>query len=120
VPTPLSSFGPDVVQRSAALQLDTARGTRTALGAFIGAAASAVRLECHQRRPIPADRSTTTPGRSRRHRQRRGSGCDVLLDLHGAMVSRSFDDSEGELRQACVAETPPRSRSTSTANITSR
>lgn len=101
VPTPLASFGPDGPTFGAAAH-DQARGTRTGLGAFIAAAdarGAALEIACN---------ATANPS-GRVHDaafemlassvvDAVGRGCDlILLDLHGAMATASFDDGEGEL-----------------------
>jgi microcystin degradation protein MlrC len=110
VPTPLASFGPDGPMFGAAA-LAQARGSRTALGAFIAAAearAASVSVACN---------ATANPsGRVDAGAYERlagaiveevRAGCDaILLDLHGAMVSERFDDGEGELLRRIRAVAP--------------
>ena len=101
VPTPLASFGPDG-PTFGAQALAQARGSRTGLGAFIAAA------EARGDRLTVAVTATANPsGRVDDVAFERMAtsivdaardGCDlVLLDLHGAMATQSFDDAEGEL-----------------------
>ncbi len=110
VATPLSAFGPDGPTFGRAAY-DSARGTRTGLGAFIDAAASrgdeiAVAVNA------TANPSGTVDAAA--YEQLAGSivdaarsGCDaVLLDLHGAMVAAAAPDGEGELLQRIRAVAP--------------
>ena len=113
VPTPLSAFGPDGAT-FAAQALAQATGTRTGLGAFIDLA--------RQRGDelVVAVNATANPSgrvQDSAFEQMAGSivdavkkGCDlILLDLHGAMVTQSLDDAEGELLRrvrAVAAGTP--------------
>jgi len=113
VPTPLESFGPDGPKFGPAA-FDSARGTLTGLGAFIAAA------ESRGDRITVALNATANPsGRVDDAAYERFAeticaavreGCDaILLDLHGAMVTRSIDDGEGELLRrvrAIAPETP--------------
>src|SRR5919197_2686474 len=101
VPTPLESFGPDGPTFGAAA-FESARGTRTGLGAFIEAAqargdrlAVAVNATANPSgRVDDAAYETFADAICRAVR----AGCDaILLDLHGAMVTQSIDDGEGEL-----------------------
>ena len=101
VPTPLEAFGPEGPVFGAAA-LAGARGTRTALGAFIEAAeARGATIEV-------AVNATANPS-GRVHDAAYEAladaiikavrdGCDlILLDLHGAMATERFDDGEAEL-----------------------
>jgi microcystin degradation protein MlrC len=113
VPTPLSAFGPDGPTFGSAA-LDSARGTRTGLGAFVDACAQrgadvevAVNATANPSGPVDDDayeRFAAAIVDAVRN------GCDaILLDLHGAMVTRSCDDGEGELLRrirAVAPETP--------------
>ena len=110
VPTPLASFGPDGPAFGAAAYAQ-ARGSRTALGAFIEAA------EGRGATLSVAVSATANPsGRVEAAAYERlagaivdavRSGCDaILLDLHGAMVSEGFDDGEGELLRRIRAIAP--------------
>ena len=113
VPTPVAAFGPDGPTFGDAA-LAQARGTRTALGAFIDAAAA------HRAQLAVAVNAAANPsGRVDDDAFERfaaaiveavRAGCDaILLDLHGAMVTRSLDDGEGELlrRVRAVAQRVP-------------
>ena len=101
VPTPLARFGNGGPVYGAAARA-AYRGTATPMGAFLDLAEAAgaeivtpVAAEAWPSGPVEddafsniADAITDTVA----------MGCDaVLLDLHGAMVTRSFDDGEGEL-----------------------
>jgi microcystin degradation protein MlrC len=110
VPTPLESFGPDGPTFGAAAHAQ-ARGTRTGLGAFIAAA------EARGDETLVAVNATANPsGRvhddayeamADRIVEAVRGGCDlILLDLHGAMVTQSFDDGEGELLRRLRAVAP--------------
>jgi microcystin degradation protein MlrC len=101
VPTPLSSFGPNGPTFGSAA-LEAARGARTGIGAFLDACAQrgtkvevAVNATANPSGPVDDDayeRFASAIVEAVR------KGCDaILLDLHGAMVTRSFDDGEGEL-----------------------
>ena len=110
VPTPLASFGPDGPAFGTAA-LEAARGTRTGLGAFIDACAErradidvAVNATANPSGPVDDDAyerfAAAIVGAVR-------NGCDaILLDLHGAMVTKSFDDGEGELLRRVRAVAP--------------
>jgi len=110
VPTPLASFGPDGPTFGAAA-LESARGTRTGLGAFLDA--------CAQRRvdaEVAVNATANPSGRVDDDAYERFAAaivdavrksCDaILLDLHGAMVTKSFDDGEGELLRRVRAVAP--------------
>ena len=116
VPTPLSAFGP-TARLSAARRSTrhTAHGRRSARSSTL--AASAARARGRRER----NRQSQRAGRRRGLRALRqrvvdavAKGCDaILLDLHGAMVTRSFDDGEGELLRrirAVAPATPARRR----------
>ena len=110
VSTPLAAFGPDGPAFGAEA-LAQARGSRTALGAFI---------EIAQRRgdalTVAVSATANPSGRvdAAAYEQLAGAivdavrgGCDaILLDLHGAMVSERFDDGEGELLRRIRAVAP--------------
>ncbi len=110
VPTPLSAFGPDGPTFGRAAY-DSAKGTRTALGAFIDAcAARGAQLEVALNATAnPSGRvdagafevfADAIVGAVR-------AGCDaILLDLHGAMVTTAHDDGEGELLRRVRAVAP--------------
>ncbi len=110
VRTPLASFGPDGPTFGAAAHAQ-ARGSRTALGAFIDAA------EARGAALTVAVNATANPsGRVDAAAYEQlvgtiveaiGAGCDaILLDLHGAMVTERFDDGEGELLRRIRAMAP--------------
>ncbi len=103
VPTPLARFahgtplpleGRDVVEAY--------RGTGTAIGAFIELAEKAGAEAVY---PIAGNAAPSAPVDTAAYEAMAGRiveavarGCDaVLLDLHGAMVTRAHDDGEGEL-----------------------
>jgi len=108
--TPLASFGADgpLFGRAA---FESARGTRTGLGAFIDAAAArgdeievAVNATAYPSGTVEAAAYEELAGRI--VEAVRG-GCDaVLLDLHGAMVAQGADDGEGELLRRIRAVAP--------------
>ena len=110
VATPLASFGPDGPTFGAAA-LAAARGTRTALGAFIDAAAAR-----GDEITVAVNATAYPSGIVERaaYEQLAGSivaavraGCDaVALDLHGAMVAEGVDDGEGELLRRIRAVAP--------------
>ena len=108
--TPLAAFGPDGPTFSRAA-LESARGTRTGLGAFIDAAAArgdalevALNATANPSGTVEAaafERFAETIVEAVR------GGCDaVLLDLHGAMVAQGADDGEGELLRRIRAVAP--------------
>lgn len=110
VPTPLASFGA-AGPSFGAQALAQAKGTRTGLGAFIDAA------QAHGAQIIVAVNATANPSGcvdDDAYERLAGSivdavraGCDaILLDLHGAMVTRSFEDGEGELLRRIRAVAP--------------
>jgi microcystin degradation protein MlrC len=110
VPTPLESFGPDGPQFGSAA-FDSARGTLTGLGAFIAAAE-----ERGDRITVALNATANPSGRVEDAAYERFAeticaavreGCDaILLDLHGAMVTQSIDDGEGELLRRVRAIAP--------------
>jgi microcystin degradation protein MlrC len=110
VPTPLQSFGPGGPAFGRAAY-ESSRGTRTGLGAFIEAA------EARGAQLNVAVNATANPsGRVEDGAYERladaicaavRAGCDaILLDLHGAMVTQSIDDGEGELLRRVRAIAP--------------
>jgi len=115
VPTPLAAFGPDGPTFGAAA-LAEARGTRTALGAFIDACAEracdvfvAVNGTANPSGPVDDDAYERMAGAvvDAVARSLADGGCDaILLDLHGAMVTRSLEDGEGELLRRIRAIAP--------------
>ncbi len=103
VPTPLARFahGAPLPLEGAAVR-DAYKGTGTALGAFIDLADKAGAEAVY---PIAGNAAPSAPVEDEAYEAMAGrivaavsAGCDaVLLDLHGAMVTRSFEDGEGEL-----------------------
>jgi microcystin degradation protein MlrC len=98
LPTPLASFAP----RWDGDARKTAEGSKTAMGAFLAfAAARGAEIVT----PLYATANPSGPvadaafeAMSKAILNAVGGGCDaVLLDLHGAMVTESIDDGEGEL-----------------------
>ena len=110
VATPLAAFGPDGPTFGAAA-LAQARGTRTGLGAFIAAAAAR-----GASLTVAVNATANPSGRVHDEAFERlaqsivdavREGCDlILLDLHGAMATQSFDDGEGELLRRLRAVAP--------------
>ena len=114
IPTPLSAFGrygPQAGPVYGEDALHAYRGTRTPVGAYIDVAEEA---GAELAFPIAAN---ATPGGCPAdslidHAAERiigavKSGCDALfLDLHGGMVTESFDDPEGELLGRIRAAAP--------------
>ncbi len=108
--TTLAAFGPDGPTYGSAAY-DAARGTRTALGAFIDACAArgdeievAVNATANPSGRVDADAFETLAGAIV---QAVRGGCDaILLDLHGAMVVQGIDDGEGELLRRIRAVAP--------------
>ncbi|RJG08996.1 M81 family peptidase [Pseudomonas cavernicola] len=107
VPTPLEAFAP----RWGKDALDAASGSTTAMGAFL---AFAQRVDAKVITPVFA---TANPSglvedmawqaMSDAIVEAVSEGCDaVLLDLHGAMVTRSHTDGEGELLSRVRAAAP--------------
>ncbi|MBI1943161.1 MAG: M81 family metallopeptidase [Betaproteobacteria bacterium] len=103
VPTPLGRFahgralplaGPEVYEAF--------KGTGTPIGAFIDLAEQAGAEAVY---PVAGNAAPSAPVEDAAYEAMAGriveavaKGCDaVLLDLHGAMVTRSYDDGEGEL-----------------------
>jgi len=98
VPTPLAAFNPKWGEEAAAAAADspTALGAFHAFGARIGAELS-IPLVAHANPSGPVDDAAfEAMADAILDAVRRG--CDgILLDLHGAMVTKSHDDGEGEL-----------------------
>lgn len=101
VPTPLRRFGsPDVPRGSEAYRLF--KGTGTGIGGFLDVA-DAAGMEVVT--PIAANAAPSGPVEANAYAlicdaicQAIERGCDVcFLDLHGAMVTETTDDGEGEL-----------------------
>jgi microcystin degradation protein MlrC len=112
VPTPLARFAPaggEPLRGDAALQ--ACRGTGSAIGAFIELAEKA---GAEIVLPIAASAWPSGPVDDEAFELMAGTICDavakgcdaVLLDLHGAMVTHSFDDGEGELLRRIHAIAP--------------
>lgn len=107
VPTPLSAFNP--LWGDAALA--AADGISTALGAFH---AFARRIGAEVEVPLIAHAMPSAPVEDEAFETMAQAilaavekGCDgILLDLHGAMVTRSHDDGEGELLRRIRAAAP--------------
>ena len=108
--TPIAAFGPDGPTFGSEA-FESARGTRTGLGAFIDLAAArgdaievAVNATANPSGTVDAAAYEELAGRI--VEAVRG-GCDaVLLDLHGAMVAQGADDGEGELLRRIRAVAP--------------
>lgn len=98
VPTPLASFSPSFD----AAALEQARGTRTGLGAFIAAAEArgaqiSVALSATAN-PSGLVHDAAFEAMAASIVERVAEGCElILLDLHGAMATQTFEDGEGEL-----------------------
>jgi len=103
VPTPLARFARGAAQplEGAAVR-DAFKGTGTAIGAFIDLADQAGAEAVY---PVAGNAAPSAPVDTAAFEAMAGlivdavaRGCDaVLLDLHGAMVTRTHDDGEGEL-----------------------
>jgi len=112
VPTPLARFarGGGVPPEGDAAVV-AYRGTGSAIAAFIDLAE---RAGARFTVPIAASAAPSGPGDDPADQHIAGriveavaAGCDaVLLDLHGAMVTRRFDDGEGELLRRIRAVAP--------------
>lgn len=112
VPTPLARFAhADGEPLGGATALAACRGTGTAIGAFIELAeAAGAEIEL----PIAASAWPSGPVEDDAFEHIAGRICDavargcdgLLLDLHGAMVTRSFEDGEGELLRRLRAIAP--------------
>jgi microcystin degradation protein MlrC len=103
VPTPLARFAhgtPAPLEGRAVYE--AYKGTGTAIGAFIDLAGQAGAEAVY---PIAGNAAPSAPVETEAYEAMAGrivgavaKGCDaVLLDLHGAMVTRAHDDGEGEL-----------------------
>ena len=115
VPTPLARFAVGAAQPpEGAAAVAAYRGTGAALAAFIELAEQA---GAEYTVPIAASAWPSGPVQDDAFEHIAGricaavaQGCDaVLLDLHGAMVTQTFDDGEGELlrRIRAIAPTVP-------------
>jgi microcystin degradation protein MlrC len=115
VATPLAAFGPDGPTFGAAAHAE-ARGTRTGLGAFIDACEArrcdirvAVNATANPSGPVDDDAYARMSGAivDAVARAIEDGGCAaILLDLHGAMVTQSLEDAEGELLRRVRAIAP--------------
>ena len=110
VPTPLSAFGADGPLFGAAA-LAQARGTRTGLGAFIAAAearGAQIRVAISATaNPSGLVHDAAFEAMAASIVELVQEGCElILLDLHGAMVTQSFEDGEGELLRRVRAVAP--------------
>ena len=103
VPTPLARFAHGRALPPEGREVYEAfKGTGTAIGAFIDLADKAGAEAVY---PIAGNAAPSAPVENDAYEAMAGrivdavaKGCDaVLLDLHGAMVTRSYDDGEGEL-----------------------
>lgn len=98
VPTPLAAFDPKWDEEARAF----GKGSNTALGAFHD---YAERIGAELITPLAATANPSGPVEDDAFEDMTAAildaveaGCDaILLDLHGAMVTRRFDDGEGEL-----------------------
>src|SRR5947208_17023756 len=134
VPTPLARFGPSYSDRrpgplygEAAIQ--AYRGTGSGLGAYLDLAE---REKADIVLPIAASAPPSRPVEDAAYEHIADIICDAVakggydgmfLDLHGAMVTESFEDGEGELLRRIRAIDPKtrlRSRSTCTPIFTTR
>jgi len=103
VPTPLARFAHGRPLPPEGREVYEAfKGTGTAIGAFIDLAEKAGAEAVY---PVAGNAAPSAPVEDEAYEAMAGrivdavaKGCDaVLLDLHGAMVTRSHDDGEGEL-----------------------
>ncbi len=108
--TALTAFGPDGPTFGRAAY-DSARGTRTGLGAFIDAGEArgdeitvAVNATANPSGRVDGGAYETLAG-AIVEAVRKGADA-VLLDLHGAMVAQGIDDGEGELLRRIRAVAP--------------
>lgn len=107
VPTPLEAFDPQWGEAAYA----AARGSRTAMGAFLDLAADA---GAQVNTPLFAMANPSGPVEDAAYERMAGAivdavarGCDaVLLDLHGAMVTATCEDADGELLARVRAAAP--------------
>src|SRR5687768_8322677 len=103
VPTPIERFARGATQPLEGQAVrDAFKGTGTAIGAFIDLAEQAGAEAVY---PVAGNAAPSAPVDTAAYEAMAGrivdavaKGCDaVLLDLHGAMVTRAHDDGEGEL-----------------------
>lgn len=114
LPTPLASFGvgePDGLPAAGARAIASYAGTNTGLGAYIELARDeGAELVV----PVAGDAAPSGPVTDAAFEHFAAAicgavrqGCDaLLLDLHGAMVTESYDDGEGELLRRVRAIAP--------------
>ncbi len=118
VPTPLQRFGPSSSDRTGPGPLygeaavSAYRGTGSGLGAYLDLAA---REGAEVVLPIAAGAPPSRPVEDAAFEHIAGAICDavakggfegIMLDLHGAMVTESFEDGEGELLRRIRAIDP--------------
>jgi microcystin degradation protein MlrC len=112
VPTPLARFaGATELPPEGAAAVEAYKGTGSALGAFIDLAE---RAGAEFEIPIAASAWPSGPVHDAAYEyiadkicRAVAKGCDaVLLDLHGAMVTQTFEDGEGELLRRIRAVAP--------------
>ena len=124
VPTPLAAFEPQWNEAAYA----AARGSRTAMGAFLDLAAD---VGATVRTPLFAMANPSGPVDDAAYEAMTNAivdavegGCDgVLLDLHGAMVTQTHEDGDGDLLarvRACAPDIPIGVALDLHGNITSR
>ena len=107
VPTPLAAFEPQWGEGAYA----AARGSRTAMGAFLDLAAAA---GAEVRTPLFAMANPSGPVDDAAYEAMADAivdaatrGCDgILLDLHGAMVTKTREDGDGDLLARVRAVAP--------------
>src|ERR1700692_2609839 len=115
VPTPLARFGHGPGPPCGEAPVEAYRGTGSGLGAYLDLAE---REGAEIVLPIAAGASPSRPVEDAAYEHIAGIICDtvakggfdgIMLDLHGAMVTESFEDGEGELLRrirAIDAQTP--------------
>lgn len=113
LPTPLASFGSGSAEGPAfgAAAFAQAKGTRSGLGAFIDAATTrgADLVVALNAAAYPSGRVDNAAFEQMADAivDAVKDGCELLLlDLHGAMVTTTFDDAEGELLRRVRAAAP--------------
>jgi microcystin degradation protein MlrC len=112
VPTPLARFGHGPGPLFGETAIAAYRGTGSGLGAYLDLAA---REGAEVVLPIAAGASPSRPVDDAAYEHIAGSICDavatggfdgIMLDLHGAMVTESLEDGEGELLRRIRAIDP--------------
>jgi microcystin degradation protein MlrC len=115
VPTPLARFGNGPGPLYGAAALDAYRGTGTGLGAYLDLAA---REGAEIVLPVAASAPPSAPVEDAAYAAITNRICEaaangrydgIMLDLHGAMVTQSLEDGEGQLLKrlpALVPQTP--------------